>query len=87
MDNSNLFLLSLLDVSGGRRQRRNFSVEDVTNFVVEPGSESELSDFSDKSDDELVAEAPVPEGIVDRDNVHAPESSSTSEATKLAKFI
>ena len=87
MDNSNLFLLSLLDVSGGRKQRRNFSVEDVTNFVVEPGSESELSDFSDKSDDELVAEAPVPEGIVDRDNVHAPESSSTSEATRLAKFI
>ena len=51
---------------------------------MEPRSESELSDFSDK---ELVAEAQVPEGIVDRDNVHAHESSSTSEATRLVKFI
>ena len=87
MDNSNLFLLSLLDLPGARRQRRNFSVEDAINFIVEPGSESELSDFSDQSADELVAEAQIPEGIVDRDNVHAPESSSTSEATRLVKFI
>ena len=87
MDNSNLFLLSLLDVPGARRQRRSFSVEDVINFAVEPGSESELSDFSDQSDGELVAEAQVPEDIVDRNNVHAPESSSTSEATRLVKFI
>ena len=77
MDNSNLFLLSLLDILGARRQRQNFSVEDVINFVVK----------SDQSDDGLVAVAQVLEGIVDRDNVHAPESSSTSQATRLVKFI
>ena len=77
MDNSNLFLLSLLDILGARRQRHNFSVEDVINFVVK----------SDQSDDGLVAVAQVLEGIVDRDNVHAPESSSTSQATRLVKFI